>query len=477
MQQAHGKDEDPIVDLALARTSKEAQGALENVIKLAHEQADQLFDKIASVEEVDYVSLSKNLEEQGYSGFYFYNGLKSSAQDTPQFDSRYYARGIGQDFGQLEILARTSPEWQRIIEGTTALFRGATIHLATEEGQYSTIFQDIVKHSNKTQEGNIKTLFLEEMYSLLVYGFCIHEIVDREDGRIKKLSYRQANTVDGWILDETQQNVLAVRFRGANQQLITIPIDHLLIVSWRPLGTDLEGQGPLRVAAPWIIAKRMVAQAWQARLEKFAQPIVFVEDGDDQDASDTATLMKSWNRIDLNTFPLFKLKKGQKIHVVDLGSGNNDFQPALEYFDRMILSSLSHEGAQLGMTGKGAYSLAEMKDYAEVGASYSVLDRCVDAWNGDDNVPWHGISKRILSNTLGLDYDDETFINNGIPQIKVMFGEIEQGQAETPLETIIQFINLGMFDPNDERLSNYIASRLGLPFTPSAKQTKDIEDE
>ena len=418
-----------------------------DIYKRASQWVDQNVDRTPSI------TLAK---DSGWDGTPFMRGLRYRQRETFEYDQPYYARGVGTDYGVLEQLARSSPQWQRVIETCDQLLLNAQISLQPSQGKHGRFYHYLVQKGLESAEGGLRGLLREQMVSLLIAGFSVHQIVDSDNGDIARFAFRRSNTVDSWLLAEDQQSLEGIKLRNQDSTTYSIPIEHTLICSWRPQGLDLEGTSPIRSAAPWIVAKEMIAQLWHARLNKYASPVIVIEQTEDRDTSNNKRLINLWDNFTAEDFPALTLNAGQKIQAIDLNGQASEFEQALRYCDEQILLGLAHEGALLGASGKGAFNLAEAKDWNEVGIALSVINRLCDAFNGESHHLYHGVPQRILANKL----DANEFDLDSIPKLSVTLGE-----DDVPLEDIFRAVQHGLI-PVTPALKAHISARLKLPVTP-----------
>jgi hypothetical protein len=437
---------------------------IDSIYTAAHDWCDRHIDTAVVEDRIPRMELARNLSEQGWDGTKYYNGVRYRQRDTPDFDTPYIARGIGSDLGMLERLARTSPQIMRIMETVQSLVRSAVIGVeapartAESYSQMADVMAGTLSQSNAGMRGGIRRALIEQAHSVMIGGFGIHQIVDNPDGTIKKLAMRRTNTVHRWIFDGLGQECIAVEFRDEHGAFYTIPVEHLLIAQALPIGDDMESYGPLRVAAPWIMAKQMLAQLWHARMNKYASPIIGIESGGTSDTSDDIEVVNIISETEANDFLVLTLKRGQKLTSVDLGGQSGEFESALKYCDEQILMPFAAEGALIGLNGKGAYNLADSKDDAEMAIATSLVRKVVDAYNGVDNLPWQGINRRVIDNVWG-----EPVIPGDYPMLSISMGE-----DEAPLQDIINAAQQGLIDVTPE-VKQHIMQRLKLP-------TQDIQE-
>lgn len=446
-----------------------AEVSLEQVVRLAELYCERHFDRAPTRSfETQPLSakLARNYVAGGWDGTPFRNGLRWRERQTAEFDEPWIARGIRTDFGRLEQLARTSPQWSRVLEVTDQLLLNAQL-LTQQHPEASKRYPalaplieaccDTVTRSNAQMRGGLLGLMRESCYSLLTAGFSVHVLVDRLDGLLDRAAFRRSNTVARWLLDADERELLGVEFTDANGGYYAEPMEHLLIASWRPVGNDLEGVPPLRTAAPFIVAKQMILQLWFARFKKYAVPVIAIESGEVSDTKDDERLVSLWDAFEADDYPVLTLKRGQKVVPIDLGGTPSDFESALRYCDEQILMPLSSEGALLGLNNRGAFNLGEIKDQGEIGQALSVVQRVLNAFNGVDNVPWQGVTTRIAANAYGL-----RELVEYPPQVAVSLGE-----DETPIADVVSAAAAGLVVVTPE-IQEWVARRMKLPVAPAA---------
>ena len=434
---------------------------------------DQLDDQHRSEHDrANTVRLSLNLPAQpGWDGTPFSFGIRTRARDTPDYDRPLTARGLGYDLGKLEQLARTSPQWQRVIENADNLLLAARLEYDAAPRsmerwpEAAELQREGLQHILTDLHGGLRAYLRESTFSLLTAGWSIHVIIDRLNGTIRQLAPRRPSTVRRWILTEDEDELLAVEFVGRYGELSIVPIEHTLISSWRPFGNDLEGVPPIRTAAPWIVAKQMIAQLWHARIKKYAMPVVGIESGDVSDTSDDKLLVNLWDKFVADDYPVMTLKRGQKITTVDLHATPSEFESALRYCDEQILLPLSAEGALLGLNRMGAYSLADSKESAEIAQSISVVQRAVDTLNGVDRYPWTGLVKRVVDNAL-----EGPYLADDYPSVRLAVGE-----DDVPHADLLSVLDKGYL-PVTQEIREHLASRLRVAPPPAEEAAEPVPE-
>lgn len=395
-------------------------------------------------------------------------GLRAP-QRQGTYDTPWVARGIGTDYGLLYDLALKSPQWRRITELADQLVLTSKTKWLDGKGKHAELYASIVRSGMRHLSPSLELVIRESVKQLLTAGFSSHVIADDITGGIRRLGLRKPNTIDRWLCDEHGGEIVGVTLRTALGGTYSIPITDCLIVSWTPEGQDIEGHGPLRTAAGWIEAKLTMQQLWQARMAKYAAAMLFIEQAQHSSAAPADEIVEAIDSAEAFDFLVQALQPGQKISVVDLGGQQSEFQALIRYLDEQVLTILAAEAAMLGMSSKGAYNLAEMKDFSEVAIGFATITRTLKAINGENRLPWEGIPQRILCAKLGCDVGD--LDEEAIPRLEMVWGE-----DDVPLEQIIQALQSGLIRDSEE-LVEMISERLKVPYQrPIADVRPNVED-
>jgi len=456
---------------SLARVMKDKPAVppvLREILPLAERICSARLDLYPSTDRLDLadyargVSLSRNVAASpGWDGTPYSYGLRFRARDTPEYDRPLTARGIGHDFGALERLARTSPQWQRVQENCDNLLMASRLEYdeaprsAKQWPAAAEMQCEAVQRALECLPGGLRGYMRETTQCLLYAGWSLHVVVDSLDGSIARLEPRRPSTVRRWLLNDDETELLGVEFQDRWGGLHVVPIEHCLITSWRPYGTDLEGVPPIRTAAPYIVAKQLLLQAWVARGKKYAMPIIGVEAGEVSDTSDDERLVSIWDSFTFEDYPVFTTKRGQKVNVYDLGTGSTGLEEAIRYCDEQVLLPLAADSALVGLTSLGARNVAEVKEGAELAQSLAILQRAVDTINGTEPRQWTGLVKRLVDNTTGA------FLPHDYPTVRLAAGE-----DEVPLDDILKVLDSGYLSLTNE-IREHLATRLRLPIPPA----------
>ena len=434
-----------------------SQDQYRTIVELAHRWCEVAIDRHVEKETVHLGSpdgavikaakADLNLVDEGWDGTWYVNGLRQIQRGHPEYDRPYIARGLGSDWGVLEQLARTSPQFRRAFNETdqaqaSAPWRIDAGKIASKVFKEGAELQRITaQRSLFKMQGGFQGFRHEVLWSLFHAGFSIHVRVDHPDGTIRKMSWRRPSTVHRWILNEDETELVGVEFKSSKGAYYVVPVEHLFIVSIGKLGLDFESLAPARVSAPWIKAKQMAAQLWAGGLQKYGNLVVWIENSEN-DVSENERYVNLWDKFDAYEFPVITGKKGQKANLLAPGTQLADYQSFLRYCDEQILLPVSSEGALLGLNQLGAYNLGELKDSQQTRVAIHIAQLIADAVNGDAHTPYTGLIKHTIDCAYG---DGEpSAIADDYPCLVVPIGD------EVPLELIIEAAREGLVQKSKE---------------------------
>ncbi len=370
--------------------------------------------------------------ESGWDGTYYIRGRRTHTGDHPEYDRPIVARGLGSDLGVLEELYKTSPQYRRavltIAQGVeTAIWNVSACKTCPDNlADFHEVQRAFVQKTYDALEGGFRSFLHEAVRGLLVAGFAVFQRVDREDGSVRKLAYRRSNTISRWILNEHETDLLAVEFRDAHGSYYVVPAEHLLIISFDAVGLDFEGLSPLRTAAPYIRAKQLLLQLQMSAQEKYASPIIWIED-EQGDTSDAERFVSIWDSLSATDFACITGRKGQKATILHPSSSMPDYEPKLRYLDEQILLPLSSEGALIGTQDHGSYALSEVKDSQHMRVAIYIAQIIQDALHGTNMRPYTGVTQKIIDHAFGGPIHPHAY-----PMMSFSLGE-----EEVPLSDIL----------------------------------------
>lgn len=246
--------------------------------------------------------------------------------------------------------------------------------------------------------------FLEDAASFLVFGFAPFEIVWARDKRTQRLyaqdfAFREQSIVYEYVFDARGDRPLAVSFEagGDHPTRFLLPFggprlsDHkLLWVVLNGRGNNLEGVSPLRPCMHYVQAKQVLHQIAAAAAEKYGAPITYIRTDpsfydtmrasvDDEAMEQTRIALDSMQAVELG---IFELPDGLIAETVGPPGQMPELLDLIQYYDQMIVATLSNEGSLLGLQAvTGSYALGEVKERDFLASGPANARRIVDAFN------------------------------------------------------------------------------------------------
>lgn len=225
-------------------------------------------------------------------------------------------------------------------------------------------------------------------------------------GQIKRLDFRFPHTVNGWITDENQRDLIGIRFtdpggHGAGEY--TVPASEIVLYQISAWGNDFEGLSPMRSVYKFIQAHQLFSRLEALAAEKYGGPIAWVSRDKDAatDASDDQALEDQLDAMVAADNPILILPNGYQIQISSPQGQMPNFDAPKRYCDEQISRILQADGALLGTNSVGSYALAEVKDDVQLRSlSYyaSLICRVI---NGEGSRPYTGVIRHIADVIAG----------------------------------------------------------------------------
>lgn len=226
---------------------------------------------------------------------------------------------------------------------------------------------------------------VEHMGSFIGYGSSLHEIVWAFDERrrpyVHKLAWRYPGTIDKWLMDERQSELLAVQFqlsasaRGRRYMLPVVgkrPWDRrVLLQNVGALGNNWEGIAPMRRSLVLLKLRQLLLQIAGVSADVYGVPIgqlkldpAWLQAGGELptkgDFDRAWSIVRSARAVD---GPRMRLPNGVMYDLTSPPGTMPSLIELLKYLDVQILVPFSNEGSLLGFaTAGGAYALGEVKE-------------------------------------------------------------------------------------------------------------------
>jgi hypothetical protein len=232
---------------------------------------------------------------------------------------------------------------------------------------------------------------------------------------LKKLGFREQATVERWLFDERQSELVGAEFLTGGAQMARYilprgetPEDMRLVVcSVNSTGNNVEGVSPVRVIVGLRKLKELLLNISGVSYQKYGVPIAQIvrelvastaaelsQLGANSSDDEIRTLSTRLQSIEAQIAPVLPMPIGARVDYVTPASQMPDIRPMLEYIDALMALVFSNEGALLGSQGFGSYAMASVADnrfmrsapvYARVIADmYTELLHWMIRWNHSD---------------------------------------------------------------------------------------------
>jgi hypothetical protein len=407
-------------------------------------------------------------DEQGNAGLSGYRGAGyATNKDRNLTYQPLRARGIGRDLGLYHQAFLESQAYQ---DGWGKIEQGLTTshwYLQPAKSTDKTTQEYLNRQAEAVQrvlfgiEGGWSQHVREALYCL-VGGFVPFLKITDGLGQLKALSMRYPSQVREWITDEYEQHWLGIKFdaTGSNEPYVRYAPD-LLLYQFRALGNDFEGISPMRSVLWCIDLHRLLTQLIGVAAEKYGGPFTVVERPEaSYDKADDDALLAYLDDFVATENAVFLLPGGYKIVVSSPQGQMPNFDPVLRYLDEKIATVLSAEGALIGLNGKGAYNLAEIKDDQQLRslAAYSKL--ICDTINEVSSSGHESLISHIVRHLTDVNGEDLSLRPEGtLPRLA---WALSPEQDDTDLQTILTLFEKGVLTktPEDEA---WIREKLKVP--------------
>lgn len=354
-------------------------------------------------------------DEQGHDGTLWSSGLVSRKDDNPKYRP-VRARGTKYDHGLFYQFWLEDPQfrrsWNEKVEGLT------TGHWSVRPPALPDDASDVELQKARRQTEWVESMlfdisggwrqFLHDALFFLISGFSIFETVyygpdagDRAFG-IKKLAFRYPKTVEAWILDDAERELLGVEFSNpATEDTYVLDANDVLLLRYNGFGLDFEGNSPLRPIAQWIKMKQLFQRLEAIAAEKYGVPILSIEKDLPDEApapseDGQAQLVRVLSGMKAEDNPVLELPEGQKLVLHSPAGQVPDFSTQKRYCDEQISTILKAEGALVGTGDTGTYSLASEKADEAAQSFVYYADLVCEAINGTHGTPYNGIIPKMV---------------------------------------------------------------------------------
>ena len=418
------------------------------------------------------------LSEQGNAGISGYRGTGvATNKDTNFTYSPTRARGIGRQFG---LYHQAFLESQSFQDGWGKIEQGlVTSHWQVSPAQHDEVgVQDYLNRQAKAVQevlfgidGGWSKHIREALY-MLVGGFApFLKIVDGL-GILRGLSFRYPSQVRRWLTDENEQYWLGIEFDGgaSGQHSYIKNADELLLYQFRAIGNDFEGISLLRSVYVYIEALKLFQQLEAVAAEKFGSPLITVERPEGQyDDSDDNNLINLLDSLVATDNGIILLPGGYKVNVSSPQGQMPNFEQVKRYCDEKIATILSAEGSLIGLNGKGAYNLAEVKDDQQLRSLAYYAKLICDGINDKSSSGHESLISFIVKSLTDVDGEDLSILVEGCyPRLS---WALSPEQDNTDLTTIISLFEKGIIAKSDED-EDWLREKLKM--LPRSKKVLDV---
>ena len=226
---------------------------------------------------------------------------------------------------------------------------------------------------------------VEHMASLIAYGFSASELVWALDTRtgwhfIERIAWRYPGTVDAWLMDSRESELLGARFRtGAVRSQMTYVLPAVAPNPWQrklllqnigALGNNWEGIAPMRRVLVLLKLRDLILQIMGVAADVYgvpravlrADPQVLARGGKPTQA-DVRSAWRAMANARAVDAPAMSLPDGLMIEFIGPSGVMPDLLAQLQHIETQILIPFSNEGSLLGInTSGGAYALGMVKE-------------------------------------------------------------------------------------------------------------------
>ncbi len=315
---------------------------------------------------------SPHTTESGRDATTYRNGIPVMKDENPDYVP-YIARGVRSRPGSLfqlwlkEGLIRRSHtdkvEALKSARWTVELPEGVTSGLEdTAEAQRAKVEAALFGIDDGWNQ------FLQDWSLAWICGFSLFELVDNPDGTIRKLALRQPWTVKGWVFDEDEREWIGAELQSDGKEPVIVEREHMQLFRWDAFGDDLEGNSPVRTAAPWVEIKHLASRLEALSAEVRGVGLMAVESDVDNpmDEAEARKLVDDLQEMTAAENPIIVLPNGRRLVLHSPAGASPDFSALKRYCDEQIALIVKAENALLGMSDVGTMGHAIVKDEQQI---------------------------------------------------------------------------------------------------------------
>ena len=414
-----------------------------------------------------HVELSDQVSSPGLR---WRNGLPVSHEHSIDF-TPVRARGrAGRDLG----------EFHKHFVGSTTFRRGwSSIVQALGTGRWSVVPPDLSRVPKEEREAYeedakdrtdfINDALIENLYGgwkqflhdalyCLIAGFSIFEEVYNDDGSIEKLAFIFPSSLERWILDEDERELVAVEFKRASGELYTIPADKLLLLTWDKFGNLFEGIAVMRSTIRWIQALQLFSHLEMVAAEKYGVPHTYIRRRDENSTAYNTNGMSMLQELIDDAIaaedPIFVLPDNTEISTTSPAGAMPNFDVPKRFCLERILEPLKAEGSLIGIGQTGAFAARQDASDERISSFPYFAEFVAECLGGSDNVSYTGTIKKMEDLRFG-----GPILPNRYCSLRFSIGELDDpGQ----MHRIAAATNAGLITL-DSDIENKVRENLALP--------------
>lgn len=355
---------------------------------------------------------------------YRHHGYASN-KDKNVFFAPYRARGRGRDFGHYHQIFLSSQSfqdaWGKIEQGLiTSHWFIQPAQCETAQGQiFASKQAQLVQNALFGIEGGWSKHITEALY-MLVAGFAPFIRITNGNGDLVALSFRYPSQVNKWITDENESRWIAIDFSDGDHignEYVRFATE-LVVYQFRAIGNDFEGISPIRAIYKYVEMHDLFCQLEAVAAEKYGAPLTTVERPVGQaDAKDDEELLAELDNLVAAENPIIILPGGYKVTISSPSGEMPNFENLKRYCDEKIATILSAEGSLIGLNGKGAYNLADVKDDQQL-RSLSYYSKIICDTINSKPVEGQSLIEQIVLSLPTIDgVDYSAILPDGLPKL------------------------------------------------------------
>lgn len=328
---------------------------------------------------------------------------------------------------------------------------------------------------------------LREILTMLPFGFSVFEKVYGLDqnGQIilKKLGYRKQATIYKWQTDKGEPGIVqlvpsntddATEMSQKNNN-ISIPMQKLLIFSFRKEGKNYEGASILRSAYKhWYIKDKLYKfDAVRHERQSVGIPIIYMpKNASDTDKSEAQRIVRNVRSTEQTGIVMPGPKdEGWLFEFADSrANAGTDLFESIKHHNREISKNVLAQFLELGDTQSGSRALGESQSDLFLLSLGAIAKQIRDT-----------INKHLIQELVDLNFDIGDY---SYPELE--FQKLGEVDYNTLVNNLVALTGGGLLQ-TDEGLEDYIRESLGLPekqvtagedtTTPPSDNTKTLEDQ